>query len=74
MTADPTEIEKANRRWQGEEHRVVAVRWEPYKPDGARQMKAKGRWQEMIWSGDFFRWVNCERPKNLKSAKEGDQA
>lgn len=24
---------------------VTTYRWKPYKPDGARQMRAKGRWQ-----------------------------
>ena len=66
---DPASIEAANRRWHGEDHRVVAVRWEPYKPDGARQMKAKGRWQEQVGSGDFWRWSNCDRPQGLGESK-----
>ena len=59
-----TAIESSGRRWHGEEHRVVSIRWEPYKPDGQLQMKAKGRWQELQGSGDYFRWVNCDRPVN----------
>lgn len=58
-------IEKGDRRWHGENHPVIAVRWEPYKPDGARQMGTKGRWQEMVGSGDFWRWSNCARPAAL---------
>ena len=58
-------IESGGKRWHGEDHRVVSVRWEPYKPDGARQMKAKGRWQEQVGSGDYWRWQNCERPQFL---------
>jgi hypothetical protein len=68
MTIDPKEIEKMGCRWHGEDRRVVAVRWEPYKKDGARQMGVKGRWQEMVWNGDFYRWVNCSRPENLHEA------
>lgn len=70
VSVDPVAIEAAGKRWHGEDHRVVAVRWEPYKPDGARQMKAKGRWQEMVGSGDYWRWQNCERPAALRSLKK----
>lgn len=62
---DPLEIEKLNRRWHGEDHRTVSVRWEPYKKDGRRQMGVPGRWQEQIGNGDYWRWQNCERPENL---------
>jgi hypothetical protein len=55
-------IEQSNRRQHFTDVRHVAVRWEPYQPDGARQMKAKGRWQEQVGSGDYWRWQNCERP------------
>jgi hypothetical protein len=63
---DASEIERGGKRWHGEDVRVVAVRWEPYKPGGQRQMKAKGRWQEMVGSGDYWRWNNCNRPENLR--------
>jgi hypothetical protein len=43
------------------------VRWEPYKPDGTRQMGAKGRWQEQVGQGDFWRWQNCGRPEHLQA-------
>lgn len=62
MPPDIDAIENGGKRWHGEDHRVVSVRWEPYKPDGQRQMKAKGRWQEQVGSGDYWRWQNCERP------------
>ena len=66
-------IENSGRRWHCEDHRVVSVRWEPYKPDGQRQMKAKGRWQEQVGAGDYWRWQNCERPVNLSAlAQKGD--
>jgi hypothetical protein len=69
---DPDAIEKDGKRWHGEDHRVVFVRWEPYKPDGQRQMKAKGRWQEQVGSGDYWRWQNCDRPVALRAlAGEG---
>jgi hypothetical protein len=28
-------------------------------------MKAKGRWQEQVGTGDYWRWQNCERPQSL---------
>jgi hypothetical protein len=64
---DIAAIENGGKRWHGEDHRVVAVRWEPYKPDGQRQMKAKGRWQEQVGSGDYWRWQNCDRPAALRA-------
>lgn len=73
MPPDIDAIENGGKRWHGEDHRVVSVRWEPYKPDGQRQMKAKGRWQEQVGSGDYWRWQNCERPAfaPLPPAPEG---
>lgn len=68
---DPLEIERTGKRWHGEEHRVFSVRFEPYKPDGVRQTGVKGRWQEMIGSGDYWRWSNCDRPAALRDAREG---
>lgn len=38
---------------------IYPVRWQPYKPDGQRQMRAKGRWQRM---NDYSGWDNCEKP------------
>lgn len=74
MPPDIDAIENGGKRWHGEDHRVVSVRWEPYKPDGQRQMKAKGRWQEQVGSGDYWRWQNCERPAfaPLPPAPEGE--
>ena len=62
ITAAVEMIEKSTKRQHFTDVRYVTVRWEPYKPDGARQMKAKGRWQEQVGSGDYWRWQNCERP------------
>ena len=56
-------VEQSTKRQHFTDVRYVTVRWEPYKPDGARQMKAKGRWQEQVGSGDYFRWQNCDRPE-----------
>ena len=64
---DPVEIERMGKRWHGEDHRVVCVRWEPYKKDGQRQMKSLGRWQEQVSSGDYWRWTNCGRPSALRA-------
>lgn len=65
-------IEGANRRWHGEYDTTVSVRWEPYKPDGQRQMKAKGRWQTMTYNGSgYFRWENCDRPAQARQALKG---
>jgi len=68
MTApDIDAIENGGKRWHGIERRTVNVRWEPYKPDGQRQMKAKGRWQEQVGSGDFWSWQNLVgRPANVE--------
>jgi hypothetical protein len=55
-------IEASNQRQHFTDVRHVTVRWEPYKKDGQRQMKAKGRWQEQVGSGDYWRWQNCDRP------------
>lgn len=44
-------------------------RWKPYKPSGARQMQAKGRWQRATEYG----WVNAPLPDGewtLNEAKE----
>lgn len=57
-----TAIEASETRQHFTDVRHVTVRWEPYKPDGRRQMKAKGRWQEQVGSGDYWRWQNCDRP------------
>ena len=65
-------IERGNRRWHGEYDTTVSVRWEPYKPDGQRQMKAKGRWQTMTHNGSgYFRWENCDRPAQVRQALKG---
>lgn len=62
-SADAVErIEQSSKRQHFTDVRHVTVRWEPYKPDGARQMKRKGRWQEQVGIGDYWRWQNCERP------------
>lgn len=67
-------IERGNRRWHGEYDTTVSVRWEPYKPDGQRQMKAKGRWQTMTFnSSDYFRWENCNRPAQVRQALKGNE-
>jgi hypothetical protein len=63
-------IENSTKRQHFTDVRHVTVRWEPYKPDGARQMKRKGRWQEMVITGDYHRWQNCDRPE---FAHEPDQ-
>lgn len=61
---DPTTIEQAGKRWHGTSHEKTSVRYEPYKPDGQRQMGTKGRWQR-IEGDDFFKWKNTERPQHL---------
>ncbi len=43
----------------------TTYRWAKYKPDGARQMGKPGRWQKQVWSGDWFKWENCEDPTGL---------
>lgn len=45
----------------------TAYRWAKYKPDGARQMGKPGRWQQQVWSGDYFKWENCAEPDGLIS-------
>lgn len=67
--AEIAEIERGGKRWHGEAPQ--SYRWEPYKPDGQRQMKAKGRWQRQVGSGDYWRWENCERPAALARLKGG---
>lgn len=57
-----TAIEQSTRRQHFTDVRHVTVRWEPYKPDGRRQMKALGRWQEQVGWGDYWTWQNCNRP------------
>jgi hypothetical protein len=34
-------------------------RWQPYKPEGARQMKRRGRWQKFTGYG----FENCDLPE-----------
>lgn len=63
------QIEAGGKRWHGEA--AQSYRWEPYKPDGQRQMKAKGRWQRQVGSGDYWRWENCDRPTALSRVKGG---
>lgn len=41
---------------------VTVYRWLPYKPDGARQMKKKGRWQ----AHDGYGFTNEELPENAE--------
>lgn len=67
--AEIAQIEAGGKRWHGEA--VQSYRWEPYKPDGQRQMKAKGRWQRQAESGDYWLWENCERPAALARVKGG---
>lgn len=43
----------------------ATYRWLKYKPDGARQMKKPGRWQKMVWHGDYYKWENCEDPEGV---------
>ena len=50
----------------------TACRWAKYKPDGARQMKKPGRWQKQVWSGDYFKWENCEEPVGQIAPDTGD--
>lgn len=66
---DPLPIEASATRWHGEATEHFNVRWEPYKPDGQRQMKAKGRWQRQEGSGDYWKWSNCDRPVKLKEPR-----
>lgn len=56
--------------------RVVheTYRWKRYKPQGARQMGKPGRWQKMVWSGDYFRWENCAEPEGVLHQDLTDRA
>jgi hypothetical protein len=38
---------------------VTTYRWKPYKPDGARQMGVKGRWQR---AREYDGWENAKLP------------
>ena len=40
------------------------VKWVPYKPQGAKQMKRKGRWKAM---NEYGSWDNCETPAQIWS-------
>jgi len=40
------------------------VKWVPYKPQGAKQMKRKGRWKAM---NEYGGWDNCETPTQIWS-------
>ena len=40
------------------------VKWVPYKPQGAKQMKRKGRWKAM---NEYGGWDNCETPAQIWS-------
>jgi hypothetical protein len=40
------------------------VKWVPYKPQGAKQMKRKGRWKAM---NEYCGWDNCETPAQIWS-------
>lgn len=62
QTVDLDAIEKAGARFHLDQAEMQSYRFEPYKPDGQRQMKAKGRWQRCVATGDYHRWENCERP------------
>jgi len=44
---------------------AVTYRYKAYKPDGQRQMRAKGRWQKAV--GMYGKWENCERPERWLS-------
>ena len=53
---------------------IETYRWLPYKPDGARQMLRKGRWQKF----DGYGFTNAEPPegaewRHLEDGKDGDQ-
>lgn len=47
---------------------VTTYRWKPYKPDGARQMRATGRWQRTV--GEYGKWENCSQPAGEWSPNE----
>jgi len=65
QSGDPPQPEKTE--WFSV--RVIELwRWLPYKPDGARQMKAKGRWQKHNEHGfenadwpEGAEWIRIER-------------
>ena len=40
------------------------VKWMPYKPQGAKHTKRKGRWQAM---NEYGGWDNCETPAQIWS-------
>jgi hypothetical protein len=64
----PEAVERSKSRQHFTRIVTVSVRWEPYKPDGQRQMGVPGRWQEMVGSGDYWRWQNCDRPDAIYPA------
>lgn len=43
---------------------ITTYRWWPYKPDGARQMGKKGRWQRA--RGEYGGWENAVPPKGAQ--------
>lgn len=49
----------------------ATYRWTRYKPDGARQMGKPGRFQKMVWKGDFFKWENAEPEGYLIQGDKG---
>jgi hypothetical protein len=49
----------------------ATYRWTRYKPDGARQMGKPGRFQKMVWKGDFFKWGNAEPEGYLVQGDKG---
>lgn len=40
---------------------VTTYKWTPYKPDGQRQMKTKGRWQTL--RSEYGGWINADLPE-----------
>ena len=50
----------------------VIYRWAKYKPDGARQMGAPGRWQRQVWRNNYFKWENCEPPTGVLAPIDSD--
>ncbi|BCH54703.1 hypothetical protein RvVAR031_23130 [Agrobacterium vitis] len=50
----------------------TAYRWAKYKPQGAEQMGKPGRWQKKAWSGDWYKWENCEEPTGKISSLAED--
>ena len=47
---------------EGYMHSFTAVKWVPYKPNGARQMNRKGRWKAL---NEYGGWENCETPAEV---------